>query len=151
VAAALQAGGCKVLADWDQLLVPPEQVFTGGGDPYRVYGPFLRNWRGQLASRNGSPRRAARGVVPAPWSRWRPRQVCWIWIPPALDRLLWIRMPARGRPVLGKSSWEVPTAEDLGSLRWRGSLPLPARGAAAMPQLRAFAGGGAGGGPLAGL
>ena len=34
--------------DWDQLLVAPELLKTGGGDPYRVYGPFLRNWRGQV-------------------------------------------------------------------------------------------------------
>lgn len=48
VAAAVQADGRRVLVDWDQLLVPPEQLKTGGGDPYRVYGPFLRNWRGQV-------------------------------------------------------------------------------------------------------
>lgn len=48
VARALQASGRKVLVDWDQLLVAPELLKTGGGDPYRVYGPFLRNWRGQV-------------------------------------------------------------------------------------------------------
>ena len=48
VAKALQADGRKVLVDWDQLLLAPEMVKTGGGDPYRVYGPFLRNWRGQV-------------------------------------------------------------------------------------------------------
>ena len=48
VARALQAYGRKVLVDWDQLLVAPEQLKTGAGDPYRVYGPFLRNWRGQV-------------------------------------------------------------------------------------------------------
>ena len=51
VAAALQGDGVKVLVDWDQLLVPPETIFTGAGDPYRVYGPFLRNWRGQVERR----------------------------------------------------------------------------------------------------
>ena len=63
VAAALQSDGVKVLVDWDQLLVPPELLRTGGGDPYRVYGPFLRNWRGQVE------RRAAAGELdrrPAP-------------------------------------------------------------------------------------
>jgi len=63
VAAALQGDGVKVLVDWDQLLVPPETIFTGAGDPYRVYGPFLRNWRGQVE------RRAAAGELdprPAP-------------------------------------------------------------------------------------
>ncbi|WP_411876580.1 FAD-binding domain-containing protein [Vulcanococcus limneticus] len=48
VAAALQAAGRRVLVDWDQLLVAPEALRTGAGDPYRVYGPFLRNWRGQV-------------------------------------------------------------------------------------------------------
>ena len=48
VAKALQADGRKLLVDWDQLLVAPELLKTGGGDPYRVYGPFLRNWRGQV-------------------------------------------------------------------------------------------------------
>ena len=48
VAAALQAQGLRVLVDWDQLLIAPEALKTGGGDPYRVYGPFWRNWRGQV-------------------------------------------------------------------------------------------------------
>ena len=48
VAKALQNDGRKLLVDWDQLLVAPESLRTGGGDPYRVYGPFLRNWRGQV-------------------------------------------------------------------------------------------------------
>ena len=51
VAAALQAQGQKVLVDWDQLLVAPEALKTGGGDPYRVYGPFKRNWFGQVERR----------------------------------------------------------------------------------------------------
>ncbi|WP_259702734.1 MULTISPECIES: FAD-binding domain-containing protein [unclassified Synechococcus] len=45
VAAALQADGTRVLVDWDQLLVPPEALRTGSGDPYRVYGPYWRSWR----------------------------------------------------------------------------------------------------------
>ena len=48
MAAALQAQGQRVLVDWDQLLIAPEALKTGGGDPYRVYGPFWRNWRGQV-------------------------------------------------------------------------------------------------------
>ena len=48
VAKALQTDGRKVLVDWDQLLLAPDLIKTGGGDPYRVYGPFLRNWRGQV-------------------------------------------------------------------------------------------------------
>jgi deoxyribodipyrimidine photo-lyase len=48
VAKALQADGRQVLVDWDQLLLAPDLIKTGGGDPYRVFGPFLRNWRGQV-------------------------------------------------------------------------------------------------------
>ena len=48
VAEALRAGGCKLLADWDQLLVPPDGLATGAGDPYRVYGPFFRSWRRRI-------------------------------------------------------------------------------------------------------
>jgi deoxyribodipyrimidine photo-lyase len=48
VAATLQADGRKVLVDWDQLLIAPEDLKTGSGDPYRVYGPFRRNWFAQV-------------------------------------------------------------------------------------------------------
>ena len=51
VARQLQADGRRVAADWDQLLIAPELLRTGAGDPYRVYGPFLRNWRGQVQAR----------------------------------------------------------------------------------------------------
>ena len=51
VAKRLQADGRRVVVDWDQLLIAPELLKTGGGDPYRVYGPFLRNWRGQVQAR----------------------------------------------------------------------------------------------------
>ena len=51
VSKALQADGRRVLVDWDQLLVAPDRIKTGGGDPYRVFGPFLRNWRGQVERR----------------------------------------------------------------------------------------------------
>ena len=61
VARALQAEGRKVLVDWDQLLVAPELLKTGAGDPYRVYGPFLRNWRGQVE--RSEPRTVAAPVA----------------------------------------------------------------------------------------
>ena len=54
VAKKLQADGRKVVVDWDQLLIAPELLKTGGGDPYRVYGPFLRNWRGQVLAKQPS-------------------------------------------------------------------------------------------------
>ena len=62
VAKALQADGRKVLVDWDQLLVAPELLKTGGGDPYRVYGPFLRNWRGQVERSEPSTVEAPTGL-----------------------------------------------------------------------------------------
>jgi deoxyribodipyrimidine photo-lyase len=61
VAAALQAQGQRVLVDWDQLLIAPEALKTGGGDPYRVYGPFWRNWRGQVERKE-----LAQQLTPAP-------------------------------------------------------------------------------------
>ncbi|MEC7896349.1 MAG: FAD-binding domain-containing protein [Cyanobacteriota bacterium] len=63
VARALQASGHKVLVDWDQLLVAPELLKTGGGDPYRVYGPFLRNWRGQVERSNPRTVDAPTGLI----------------------------------------------------------------------------------------
>ena len=63
VAAAIQAQGQKVLVDWDQLLVAPEALKTGGGDPYRVYGPFKRNWFGQVDRRGGCSRGRQAEVV----------------------------------------------------------------------------------------
>ena len=51
VAKRLQADGRTVVVDWDQLLIAPELLKTGAGDPYRVYGPFLRNWRGQVQAK----------------------------------------------------------------------------------------------------
>jgi deoxyribodipyrimidine photo-lyase len=64
VAAALQAGGRRVLVDWDQLLISPEALRTGQGDPYRVYGPFWRNWRGQVEAKVGLGNAAAGGLEP---------------------------------------------------------------------------------------
>ncbi len=32
---------------WDQLLHDPHTIQTGSGDPYKVYGPFWRNWIGK--------------------------------------------------------------------------------------------------------
>lgn len=66
VAAALQGQGQRVLVDWDQLLIPPEALRTGQGDPYRVYGPFWRNWRGQVEARAGLGAASSGGLEPVP-------------------------------------------------------------------------------------
>jgi len=68
VSRALQGAGRKVLVDWDQLLVPPEALKTGAGDPYRVYGPYWRSWQkavegaAQQSAAAGSPG----GIDPLP-------------------------------------------------------------------------------------
>jgi deoxyribodipyrimidine photo-lyase len=66
VAKTLQADGRRVLVDWDQLLIAPELLKTGAGDPYRVYGPFLRNWRGQVLAQNPATVAAPTGLVDLP-------------------------------------------------------------------------------------
>jgi deoxyribodipyrimidine photo-lyase len=135
VAAALQGEGVKVLAGWDQLLVPPELLRTGGGDPYRVYGPFLRNWRGQVE------RRTAAGELdlqPAPHD--------------LLDLDPAATLPASGNPAaVGLSS--PSSASRLAALEqpFAGAELCPCRPgeAAALDQLQAFCDGGSGGnGPI---
>jgi len=59
VARALQAAGRRVQVDWDQLLVPPEALKTGAGEPYRVYGPYWRSWQRVVTGTPG-------GVDPVP-------------------------------------------------------------------------------------
>jgi deoxyribodipyrimidine photo-lyase len=66
VARALQADGRKVLADWDQLLVEPEALRTGGGDPYRVYGPYWRSWRRRVEQLEALGSACAGGLEPLP-------------------------------------------------------------------------------------
>jgi deoxyribodipyrimidine photo-lyase len=64
VARALQADGRKVLSDWDQLLVEPEALKTGAGDPYRVYGPYWRSWRRRVEEANALGSAASGGLDP---------------------------------------------------------------------------------------
>jgi deoxyribodipyrimidine photo-lyase len=66
VARALQAEGRKVLADWDQLLVEPEALRTGAGEPYRVYGPFWRSWRRRVEQKGALGSAASGGLDPLP-------------------------------------------------------------------------------------
>ncbi len=128
VAAALRDGGLRVLVDWDQLLVAPEATRTGAGEPYRVYGPFLRNWRGQVerkavqgAAGNGGlePVAAPSGLVDLDPTSF-----------PG-DRLaLWEALPRLGA---------VPGAEELGgSFEGAGLCPCRPGEAAALDQLLAF-------------
>jgi len=66
VARALQADGRKVLAGWDQLLVEPEALSTGAGDPYRVYGPYWRSWRRRVEQLEALASAASGGLEPLP-------------------------------------------------------------------------------------
>jgi deoxyribodipyrimidine photo-lyase len=136
VAATLQKQGCRVLVDWDQLLVAPEALRTGSGDPYRVYGPFLRNWRGQVERRAGLGSAAVGGLEPvaAPGGlvdfREEPAGGAW----PEERRKIWASLPRRA---------EVPEAEELGP-PFAGAALCPCRPgeAAALAQLEAFCSGG---------
>ncbi|MCP9797487.1 deoxyribodipyrimidine photo-lyase, partial [Cyanobium sp. Lug-B] len=139
VAAALRAQDTRVLVDWDQLLVAPEAIRTGAGEPYRVYGPFLRNWRGQVEGRAALGAGSAGGLEP-------------VAAPGGLLDLEPSALPAERAPL-----WQalpmldaVPSAEELG-FPFSGADLCPCRPgeAAAMAQLQAFADGGVNGGPLA--
>jgi deoxyribodipyrimidine photo-lyase len=66
VARALQADGRKVLAGWDQLLVEPEALTTGAGEPYRVYGPYWRSWRRRVEQLEALGSAASGGLEPLP-------------------------------------------------------------------------------------
>jgi deoxyribodipyrimidine photo-lyase len=44
---ALTAHGITVVTQWDQLLISPDRIATGTGQPYSVYGPFWKNWTRQ--------------------------------------------------------------------------------------------------------
>ncbi|MFM8674243.1 MAG: deoxyribodipyrimidine photo-lyase, partial [Vulcanococcus sp.] len=124
VAAQLQAQGRRVLVDWDQLLVAPEALKTGAGDPYRVYGPFLRNWRGQVERTGMAPVAAPEGLhdidpgtLPEPAAS------------------LWRQLPIRER---------LPSLADLGQAFPAADLcPCQPGEAAAQAQLTAFCDGGA--------
>ena len=124
VAAQLQAQGCRVLVDWDQLLVAPEALKTGAGDPYRVYGPFLRNWRGQVTRNVVAPVAAQQALLDID--------------PAALAgpaAALWRQLPVRD---------SLPSLAELGQT-FTGAELCPCRPgeAAAQAQLAAFCDGGA--------
>ena len=66
VARALQADGRRVLAGWDQLLVEPDALSTGAGEPYRVYGPYWRSWRRRVEQLESLGSAASGGLEPLP-------------------------------------------------------------------------------------
>ncbi len=132
VAAALQAAGRRVLVDWDQLLVAPEALKTGGGDPYRVYGPFQRNWRGQVERKAAAGSALQGGLDPLP----APDGLIDL-DPAALPEpraALWVQLTLRD---------SLPTLAQLGQV-FDGADCCPCRPgeAAALEQLQAFCDGG---------
>ncbi|MEB3171896.1 MAG: FAD-binding domain-containing protein [Synechococcaceae cyanobacterium] len=134
VARALQAEGCRVAVAWDQLLVEPEALRTGAGEPYRVYGPFLRNWRGQVAQRQGLGAATAGGLDPAP----APQGLLDL-NPASLPRPdLWAALPR-----LEAVPEEAALAAAAGLAPFAGATLCPCRPgeAAAAAQLEAFAAG----------
>lgn len=44
VLTALKDKGIPVQNHWDQILHPPEAIYSGSNTPYTVYTPFWRNW-----------------------------------------------------------------------------------------------------------
>jgi deoxyribodipyrimidine photo-lyase len=143
VAAALQAGGRRVLADWDQLLVAPEALRTGGGEPYRVYGPFLRNWRGQLERKALRGPAGAGGLDPVvapsglldvdPAAFPAERGALW----EALPRLEVLAAPAR--PVSSATELLCSAGSTIAPFEGTDLSPCRPGEAAALEQLRTFA------------
>ena len=45
----LKSQGCQISVQWDQLLVNPEDLKNQKGNPYKVYGPFYRQWEQKIS------------------------------------------------------------------------------------------------------
>ena len=117
VAEALAAAGLAAEQHWDQLLVEPEALRTGAGDPYRVYGPYLRSWRARVE-------RAGEALAPLPAPQGLRD------LDPAALAEAWQALPRLEA---------VPAAADLGPVFGGASLcPCRPGEAAAREQLAAF-------------
>jgi len=102
--------GVAVQRCWDQLLVPPEQVVAGSGEPYKVYGHYRRAWFNQpKADPVAAPRRL---------------------VGPDNGRLA---TAAQTLPLLR----QLPTPAELGCA-WKGRSPCHPGEQAARQQLTAF-------------
>lgn len=107
---ALLRQGVAVQRCWDQLLVPPEQVVTGSGEPYKVYGPYRRAWFNQAKA---EPVAAPRGLTGPHHGH--------------------LSTAARTLPLLQ----QLPTPAELGCA-WRGRSPCRPGEQAARQQLDDF-------------
>ncbi len=107
---ALGRQGVAVQRCWDQLLVPPEQVVAGSGEPYKVYGHYRRAWFNQ----------AKANPVAAPQGLTAPDHLC-------------LGAAARTLPLVQ----QLPTPAELGC-PWRGFSPCRPGEQAARQQLDTF-------------
>jgi deoxyribodipyrimidine photo-lyase len=60
---ALKEKGIEVHNNWDQLLQAPEEIRTGSGQPYTVYTPFWKNWRGKPKANPAEELKNAQGLT----------------------------------------------------------------------------------------
>jgi deoxyribodipyrimidine photo-lyase len=105
---ALQQAGIAFQNFWDQLLHAPDEIRTGGGDPYTVYTPFWRNW------------------ISKPKAE------------PATDLQNTIRLTEQEQKSAHEAgALELPTAKALG-FSWDNALLLEPGEAAAQERLEAF-------------
>ena len=102
--------GVAVQRCWDQLLVPPEQVVAGSGEPYKVYGHYRRTWFNQPKA---DPAAAPRHLVGPDDGR--------------------LATAAQTLPLLR----QLPTPAELGCA-WKGRSPCRPGEQAARQQLAAF-------------
>ncbi len=65
VCAALNAVGIEALGYHGDVIVPPEQVLTGSGTPFKVFTPFSKAWIKQLLSMKHEPLPSPLGHHPA--------------------------------------------------------------------------------------
>jgi deoxyribodipyrimidine photo-lyase len=109
VASALKAQGIERCTQfWDQLLHDPDSIKTGGGEPYKVYTPFWRNW--------------LKHSKPAPVG--------------ALENATALTA-AEKSVAKAAGSIELPSAKDLG-YAWENGFLLEPGEAAALAQLETF-------------
>ncbi len=105
---ALTERGIASVTSWDQLLVSPDQISTGVGNPYTVYGPFWKNWS-RLTKAQPMPE------------------------PRGLDDL----SEAEQQALVDFQPMTLPTAADLG-FEWQGGFPVEPGEAAAHDRLTEF-------------
>ncbi|HEY9598846.1 MAG TPA: FAD-binding domain-containing protein, partial [Cyanophyceae cyanobacterium] len=108
VADALKEKGIAVHNFWDQLLHPPDEIFSGSRTPYTVYTPFWKNWITKSKTEPVEPLKKAEGLNPEELST------------------------AKNAGII-----DLPAAKDLGYV-WGNLLLLKPGEAAAQKQLEEF-------------